>query len=392
MKTVLYAWEIGDGFGHIRNLVAIARQLSNYQAVFAIPDSQIVARTYLIKEGFTDIRTFSQPTRISLAKWMNPFAEYRAASYLDVLTCYAYDSVDRFMPLYTQVNAIIADVEAEVIIAESAPTFLIAGKTEALTISTGTSYGTPQCVNSRQALFPQLDDRPLTPLMDERGIEAVIAQSLGRKLNMFPLEHWFYCDETIPLCYPEVDLYEAHRTDFSQAVGPVVQFKPMPITSNDQFAYLSANHPNIKQLMEAIRATSIPTRVYVNGADFHYMSRHSLTIVDSFDLEDELKNCARVIHHGSAGIMQAAMGSGRAQFVFPYHAENTQNVAKMWSLGNVNGAGYAEPFRYHEALMNGYGVELVGANEIANKLAERYSPGENAVADRVTNYLETYHG
>ncbi len=389
MRTILYAWEIGDGFGHIRNLVAVCRALPEHRAAFTIPDGQAGARQYLHDQGFDEVYAFKRPGPIALTRWLPPFAEYRAASFLDVLTCYAYDSPARFRSLYNQVEEVLDVVQPDFVVDESAPTFLLAAQGRARTIATGTSYGTPQTVTEAGSRYPQLDDRPLTSLLDEEDLAAVMASALGRTRE---LPEWFAADAILPLCYPEMDLYETARDAGSVGVGPIVQFGPMPVTSGTQFAYLSAKHPNVRRILESLRATGVPTRAYVNGGDFTRESRGSLTVVDQFDLGEELAACARVVHHGSAGLMQAAMGAGRAQFVFPYHAENTQNCAKMWRLGNVNGCGYMEQYRYHEALAKPYGVEMTNARAVADTLAARESPGVSAVAARITQLLETHRG
>lgn len=389
MKTVLYAWEIGDGFGHIRNLAAVARALPDHRAAFAVPDDQSGARRYLHAEGFDEVYAFKRPAPITLTRWLPPFAEYRAASFLDVLTCYAYDSPGRFRSLHGQVVGVLDALRPDVVVAESAPTFLLAAQGRARTLATGTSYGTPQTVTETASRYPQLDDRPLTSLLDEGDLKEVLAQALGRSRDVF---EWFTADAIVPMCYPELDLYEGERDSQSVGVGPVAQMDPLPITEGSQFAYLSARHPNIRRILESLRATGAPTRAYVKGADFSSESRGSLILVDKFDLAEEMAQCARVVHHGSAGIMQAAMGAGRAQFVFPYHAENTQNCAKMWRLGNVNGCGYMEHYRYHEALGQGYDLELTNARAIADTLALRKSSGVTAVAARISQLMEARRG
>jgi hypothetical protein len=387
MKKILHAWEIGDGNGHIRNLIEIARQLPDYQHIFAIPIHQSSAIEYLQSEGFNEIANFEIPSSIHLSSLIGN-VEYRAASFVDVLTCYGYSSTERFMPLYTQIVKIIADVNPDLIITESAPTFLIAGAGYA-TIAVGTSYGIPQEVSFTNSRFPQLDDFSLTPILSDREVETVIAQALGYKPGVVALKDWFNCNAMIPLCYPECDLYEEYRNELSNGVGPVRQMDHYPIKRMHQFAYLSSQHPQIEDIVSAIEQTQIPTRIYIEGATNEEAFNETVTFLKSFDLDEEMKNCARVIHHGSAGMIQAAMSAGRAQFAFPYHAENTQNVAKIFSLSNIRAVGYAEPERYFEQLSEGYGVELIAAFDLAEKLSRRASPGVRAVTDKAIRYLES---
>lgn len=391
MATILYAWEIGDGLGHIRNLVAVARAqtLKGHKAVFAIPP-QSPAMDFLEREGFDEIRTFLAPARSSLLQYLKPWEQFRAASFVDVLAAYAYDSVDRLKPFIASISAIVADVAPAAIVTESAPSFILVGKHRAPVIATGTSYGLPQRV-SGASKFLQIDSQPLTPLVSDEEVKRVIARAAAAPLalKIESLQDYFCPHAIQPLCYPLIDHYETERDLFSIGVGPSMQLNKMPAGGDGQFAYLTARHPRIRDILSALKALNRPVRAFINGGDYREMQGAQLSILPSFDLGEELMRCSRVIHHGAAGIAQAAIGAGRAQFAFPFHSENAINTAKLFPCSIINAAGYAEPQRYHAALIAPFDTERAAATALAEIIAETRASyrGAEAVAETVSKYL-----
>lgn len=191
------------------------------------------------------------------------------------------------------------------------------------------------------------------------------------------------------MCYPFFDLYEEDRDDASAGVGPAHQLDQMMLPADGHFCYLSAKHPNIDQIMIAIKDSKQLTRVFVAGKDYSWMKSPHMTVLKSFDLKDEIKNCRRVIHHGSAGMIQAAMGAGRAQLAFPYHIENTQNTAKVFKFGNINAVGYRETHRFLSVLTSPYQIEMEGAMELASIIQQnkKFYGGAQRAAQVVSDLL-----
>lgn len=390
MATILYAWEIGDGLGHIRNLVAIARAnaLKGHKAIFAI-QPQSPAIDFLEREGFAEVRTFASPPRTALASRLKPWEPFRAASFVDVLGAYAYDSEERLKPFIQGINALIAEAQPAAIVAESAPSFILVGKSRAPVIAAGTSYGLPQKV-SHKSRFLNFDAQVQKTLFTEEEIQANIsnAAALPLALPVESLAEYFHPHAIKPMCYPFIDHYETERDALSVGVGPAVQFSPLPAGAG-QFAYLTARHPKIRDILLALKALNRPVRAFVNGGDFREFEGANLTILQQFDLGEELMRCSRVIHNGAAGIAQAAISAGRAQFAFPFHSENATNTAKLFPYSIINAAGYAEPYRYHEALIASYDVEMRAAADLAEEVAavrSRYR-GAEAVAETVATFL-----
>ena len=87
MKTVLFAWELGEGLGHVGRLRCVARELSaqGHRAIFAV--REVGSRTLVADDGYPVLQA---------PVWLRPVPRERlgTASYADLLATHGFADAD----------------------------------------------------------------------------------------------------------------------------------------------------------------------------------------------------------------------------------------------------------------------------------------------------------
>lgn len=340
MASILAAWEIGDGHGHVRNLLAVADILraAGHQVIFAIPAAQVTA-SKLVEAARYPVERVLLPVQPSLSQYLPAMTQYRADSFLDVMGLHAFSQPERLAPLLARYEAAIRSYNVDLVMAESAPAAALAARVaNRRCIGIGTSFGIPE-THAGMASYPKLDQWPNTPIFSDEKITASINKATGGSYKNVADALAF--DRIIPFCYPSMDHYGAQRSLSHRGIGPVWQMTPLaPVRELRGFAYLQSAYPAINDLISSIRKSGIPFTVYVRNGKFQ--SGANMEVKQQFDMERELKQSSFVVHHGSAGIGQACLGAGIAQVCFPYHIENTNNAYRLQNLGVSKAIGYGQ--------------------------------------------------
>lgn len=387
MARILLAWEIGDGNGHVRNLLAVAQLLraSGHQAIFAISSTQVSAKKLVQSSGFP-VETFLLPHYPAMTQYLPPTANYRADSFLDVMGIHAFDSVDRLAPLLARYQLIIEQNNVDVVVAETAPVAWLAAKLmKRPCLAVGTSFGLPE-VQYGFATYPQLDNWPNTPIFSEDRLLATVSKSCNQSFSS--LREALQPTRIIPFCYPALDHYGDQRSLTHRGVGPIWQLSPgTPVRELRGFAYLQNAYPAIKELVSAIRSSGIPFTVYVRNGKFH--SGLNMEVKEQFDLEAEMRRASFVIHHGSAGFCQAALSAGIAQVCFPFHIENTNNAYRLQNLGVSKAIGFCQAESFLSFILENSDNRADAARVIASQIEAhaREFPGAKVAVYAINDLL-----
>lgn len=349
MARILCAWEIGDGHGHVRNLMAVASLLraAGHAVVFAVGSSQVTA-VRLVEASGWPVEGLVLPVHPSLAQYLGPMATYRANSYLDVMGLHAFDSVDRLSPLLARYRIMLQQQRIDFVLAETAPVAMVAARAAKVPcVAVGTSFGLPE-VHQGFDTYPQLDHWPNTPLFTESQLLANVNKAQGT--TFVTLGEAMLPHRIIPFCYPALDHYGHQRSLSHRGVGPVWQL-PMqaPVTQRRGFAYLQQAYPAINDVVSSIRRSGIPFTVFVRNGT--YTSAGNMQVVQQFNMQEELCRASFVVHHGSAGLGQAALSAGIAQVCFPYHVENMNNAYRLQLLGVSKAIGHQQQKDFLEFLL-----------------------------------------
>jgi len=355
MKTILYAWEIGDGYGHLQNLTMAARTCVRYgNPVFAIPEGEPLAEAYIRARGFTEIETFKRPeTALRPDGWA-------AQSFADVLATYAYGNADRMAPHVAEIQSLITRISPVLTVAECAPTFAMLAEP---CVAIGTSWGLP---DASPVMPLYLWSQSLQGATESERLLLVAQRVLPALKACHTFAECFQPADTLPLCYPGMDVWGSSR-----GVGPA-RACTVSTPGETVFAYLDAQYPAIETLLAVLPYNA---RVHVKGRT-----------CELFDLDDEMARASIVIHHGSAGIAHAALSAGRPQVCFPWHVENAANAYKLHALGVAAMVGAGEPERFAEQIRDTPESVADHAQAVASAIGDSY-PGLPAVEAAVGRHL-----
>lgn len=378
MARILCSWEIGDGHGHVRNLIAVGQLLraAGHEVVFALSASQVTAHKLVEAEGW-NVERFILPHYPSLTQYLAPLQAYRANSFLDVLGFHAFDDGQRLQPIAQRLVDIIQDNRIDVVLAETAPVTMLAAKLlNVPCLGIGTSFGLPE-MEQGFASYIQYDHFPNTPIFTESALLKNI-NALGKK-QFSNLADALLPQRMLPFCYPSIDHYGHQRTLSNRGVGPIWKMDKTELPAARRgFAYLQNAYPATLDLVSAIRTSGIPFRVFVRNGKFS--SSHNMEVVHSFDLAQEIRDSSFVLHHGSAGFAQAAMTAGVPQICFPYHVENVENAYRLQQLGISKAIGHQQSRDFLLFMLEDDDARTGNARIVADQLAKHANEFPGAVA------------
>lgn len=387
MARILTVWEIGDGHGHIRNLLATSELLRavGHQVIFAIPALQVTAAK-LIEAQDWPVERVLLPPNANPTQYLPHLVNYRAASFLDVLGLFAFDSADRLSPILARYRMLLRDNHIDLVLSETAPVATCAARIAGIPcIGVGTSFGLPELRYGFEP-YPQFDHWPNTPIFSDETLVTNVNASVSSKFQS--MTQVMETVSTIPYCYPAMDHYGHQRSLLHRGVGPVWKLdRQKPVTELQGFAYLQQSYPAINELISAIRKSGIPFHIFVRNGK--YLDAGNMRVLHNFDLNAELRQASFVLHHGSAGISQAALSAGIPQMCCPYHIENTNNAYRLQSLGVSKAVGHQQVDDFLSFLLEQTDNRLEAAQIVAEQLKDHANEffGAKIAASAVEDYL-----
>lgn len=331
-KTVLLAWELGGGLGHIQKLVPVARALAKHglRPVFAVRD---ISRTRpLLQELGFDV--LQAPDFAPAAKQPTGFV----ASYSDILGRMGFDSVDRVESMLEAWQGVLDRVHPDLIVCDHSPALCLTAAGAIPTVVVGNGFCVPP---TRFAQFPKLlPDKPLE--YPESQLLAVIQTIQRSRQRPIPatLPGLFAEASCFVTAFPELDPYLDERSE--PVVGPLeaIGTPSLPPEKTSYFAYLDAEHPGVDRILTGLSLSGYTGRAYLRNLSPEQRptwQRPGLEILPRpLPLPDALRDASVIIHHASGGTAQHALAVGRPQLVFPTHLEQALNGQMLHALGVAN--------------------------------------------------------
>jgi UDP:flavonoid glycosyltransferase YjiC (YdhE family) len=331
MKTVLLAWELGEGLGHIGGLRLIAKELvaQGWQPVLALRD--VSGTSAVLKDdGF---RVLQAPV---LANPIPPEGRpFGPSGYADILAIYGFYDADILGPMVAAWQNLIDLVKPDLIVADHSPTLCLAAHGSVPVVVVGYGFTVPPCDLPE---FPVL--RPeVPPIASQAKLLDVVNQvqrdrdrpTLDRLPDLLPGSMQAVCT------YPALDPYRRFRRE--PAIGPL---EPVPAFVEPPgkphlFAYLATDYQALDQLAVALGELKIPVSVYIRGrpgAIKVFLRKRGATVYDRPPpLGEVLPASSFVLSHGGIGMAHAALAAGRPHIIAPRHFEASLTAKALQSLG-----------------------------------------------------------
>lgn len=329
--TVLLASELGGGLGHAMIALRIGGELAarGLRAVVACPDPTRLgdrpgAEAVRIERGLVPRRD----PAIAVD-------DYLARSFADVLAWWSFGDPERVTEYLAFWRDALDRLRPALVVAEHAPSLCLLLRGDPRLLVIGNGFCLPP---SREPRFPVIVPGA-RPLLAEGMLEAAIGKALAAHA-LPPLQrltdiYAARCRLTVlPQLDPWLDLRER------PPIGPIdvaLRQQPMPAGAR-WFAYLDAGAACTAPVLRLLAASGVPGSAYLR--DPARLGDLGTRLLEAGVLhpqpkpyDAELARASLVVHHGSAGLAQAALAAGRPQLLLPVDLEKRLYAQMLASLG-----------------------------------------------------------
>lgn len=336
MKTVLFAWERGGGFGHIANLGRFAAQLKRHEIrpVFVLKHPEAA---HLLE---TDAKILQAPPWPVTAPDGNR-SFHSTATMHDQLASAGLANEHGLRSLLQAWDGLLNAIAPDLVVADSAPAASIMSRARIPLIITGNGYTAPPGDMKR---FPLLH-RVHPPRWNEEETLGTVNRVL-RLVGRPPLEQLpqiFSGDEEIVLTFPILDPYDLQRS--GPLVGPIFDSPPLEgrKDADNIFVYLSRGV--LSNLPFDIVPALLPhaSRLIISAPDMarehtdDLLRRGAQVSAQHLPMSETLAASRLVIHFGGGGLAAHAIAAGIPQLVVATHIEQLLNGLQLQNarLGKV---------------------------------------------------------
>ena len=379
-KTILFAWELGEGLGHLPALkaIALAAKAEGARVVFALREP-IPARAALA-DIFAEI--------LPAPFWPTPQMPAKpSGSYADLMAANGFASVANARTLIAAWDTLFDSVKPDLIVGEHAPGAAIAAFGRVPVALIGNGFVVPPADGP---VFPPFeagrgDASAQAPVLDAVR-EALTA--LGRRAPSELCEPFRGVFRGV-FAFPALDHYRGVRRE--APLGPVEAMPaltPFP-AERKLFAYSAADAAMIEPMTHALMTLGPQASVYFRGAlgpRAAVIRSRGVTVHDTApSLAAVLPQASAVFSHGGSGFSHAALAAGRPHIIYPRHGEAHYTALALVELGAGILLNPFEPKRFADAVAraNDDGAmreAALKAGEAAQAFLRQTRPVETAMA------------
>ena len=353
MAQILAGWEIGAGRGHVLRLVGAARALEQegHQVTLALQRPDLL-------DG-NDRAVWQAPVSPRLLVSGSRPAKRIPTTMGDILVRLGMDDAGIVASLVRSWTRLIDTVRPDLVIADTAPTLLLAARGRLPTMLVGNGFFTPP---SHLPAFPRLIDHE--PAEDEAAALGSVNEALAG-LGSEPLgglPELFAADARIAAIFSEFDPYAEHRRE-SPASPLGSDFKAEAGDGEELFVYFPETIAADSPLWEALAEARLPVRVHVPSMSTKLRDR--LTAA-GFAIEPEPVPFEQVaarsrllVSHGALGFVCAGAAAGLPHIVCHYDLEKllTGVAVARHGVGGHASLGAIHPPAFAASLRQLYGDE-----------------------------------
>lgn len=389
MAKFLLVWELGGALGHLATLRAVATPLTErgHQVTLALRSLGNAP------QFFPDLPCHLAPTHQS----SEPPAIADPSTFADVLYICGWSDPTTLGELVDQWHTLFREIEPDVVIANYAPTAVLAlqGQSPRIVLL-GTGFCTPPNIAPLPDLCPWRDNYPERLLRTERQVLAALNAQLASQGEP-PVEHvtelFTRVDANLLTTVPEMDHYLSRTA--GEYVGPCGELAgaapDWPARAGPRvFAYLKPMEA-LAYLLDELQRRQLPTLVYAPHAEDvakPFASEHLYVVDAPLDMPRVSRECdLAILNAGHNGTLRILLG-GKPVLAVPLSGEQhlvAQNVERL-------GAGLCVPPNHPRtsvAVLN----RILTTRDFATaaqRFANRYAGADwssKALADRIEQVL-----
>jgi UDP:flavonoid glycosyltransferase YjiC (YdhE family) len=332
LKTVLFAWELGRGLGHLFTIRRMVARLKGHgiRTIAAVTDLS----SGDILEGSCD-EIVQAPAWPLARQDARQRAGQSSATLNDILSSAGLADLSAVRELLVAWDDIFSRFGPQLVVADFAPMAALTARGRIPLMQIGNGYTLPPDDMPR---FPRLHGK-LPPQWNEDDTLCAVneaAQSLGfTRLERLP--QLFSGNLRLVQTFPLLDPYDTQRVEILD--GPLLDAEPIErsVGTKSILVYLSGGY----EVPELLLATLAPF-----GEDLHMFApgltsaqRDALTRsgarVDTspFPLRDALASARLAVHSGGSGVASEALAAGVPQVIVSAQIEQTLNGEALQRAG-----------------------------------------------------------
>jgi UDP:flavonoid glycosyltransferase YjiC (YdhE family) len=390
---ILYVWEIGEDLGHITQFLPLALELRRrgHDVVTALRELPR-AEAVIGRHGITMLQA-----PIWQGELLDP--PQPPVSYAEILFFFGYLDASRLTAMIRAWTALISLVEPDLIIADHAPTALIAARALGIPRTTmGAGFFLPPI----KSPFPNM--RPWLNVSSERLMQS--DQRALRTINAalqtlsFPplarLSDLFECARHFLTTLPELDHYGARGSVdyFGPILGPEGGAVPeWPQGRGPRvFAYLKPHYQEMEEVLDRVTASGCRTAAFIGGIPKRTLARiNNDTICVShkpYDIKLAAAECDFGVCHGGHGTMCELLLKGKPLLMLPIQLEQYLVARRVSDAGAGIVVDREDPSRDFGAAV-GQIIDNPGFANQARELASRYANFSSlSTVTRIANECE----
>ncbi len=334
MSRILLAWELGTGFGHLGPFLGIAPALLARGHTLHIAAREVAGAVRAV--GDLPITVHQAPLCLNTYGGL----QEPPLNYSEILMRFGYLEPDMLRGLLAAWRSLMQVTGAEVVIADHAPTALLAAR----------ELGLPRAVIGSPFNVPP----PCTPTPNMRDWEVVsesrLADSDRRVLEVInavlphglPAVHGIFDGATGLLSgLPQLDPY-GRRDPCSylglSSVSNGQAVLPWPAGEGPAvFAYLYRQHPRLDAILRGLDESGARVLVSIPDAQPRqleaYRSGRMVLANERFDLDRVLEPCVLCVCHANVGTSLSMLARGLPLLMLPIHLENMLLARRVAAAG-----------------------------------------------------------
>lgn len=333
LPRILFAWEAGENFGHVSKIAEVARCLTGRAEVLAAVRNPIALRQIAPDLPVTVLPAPAAPPHAPMA------GEDAGRSYPDVLRHIGWSSPETLSPLLEAWRNLFALAQPDVLVAQAAPTALLAAQGLGLrTAMFGSGFDAPPRAHPMPSFY-HWDKAANTPPVDREAKVLEVANRVLDNVGAPQLQRFcdlLQTDAYLLATFAEIDHYSP-RTAFEPTPPPYLgqlftlnqgaQMTWRPKARRRILAYLRPRTSPFEAAVKALARLDGTHDIILAapGASAQLAERLQPTAIrlcsGPVRLDQLLAECDLGISHASNGMAAVFAMAGAPQLCLPTHAE-----------------------------------------------------------------------
>ena len=325
MSRILLAWELGTGFGHLGPFLGLVPRLLERGHTLHVAAREVAGAAQAL--GSLPVTLHQAPLCLNTYGGLQD----PPLNFAEILMRYGSLEPALLQAMITAWRSLISVVGADLVVADHAPTALLAARGTGVACAV---LGSP--FNVPPAVAPTPNMRAWITVPAERladsdcRVLAVINQVLPPDRGLHAIHEIFAGAGRFFSGVPELDPYVARQPDDYLGLQSLSTGTAAPVWTQGAgervFAYLHADYSHIECALQALAASGARVLVHVLGGGAslseHYSNARLHFAPQLLDFRRVVAECGLCVCHGNVGTTLGMLQGGRPLLVLPKHLEH----------------------------------------------------------------------